>query len=120
MRAHPHPKFRAVLAERAHALRDAPTASEQLLWSRLRSQKLGVRFIRQAPVGRFVVDFLAPAASLAVEIDGGYHSRRAAADASRQRKLVRLGFRVLRIEASLVEGDIERAVELVRQALHAS
>jgi very-short-patch-repair endonuclease len=104
---------------RSSAMRAAPTWSEELLFRELSCSKLGVRFIRQAPVGRFVVDLLAPAALLAVEVDGGWHSRRTAADARRDEKLRRLGIRVLRIPAELVERDVARAVELVRAALRA-
>jgi len=44
--------------------------------------------------------FYAPSVRLVVEVDGGYHARRASADARRDRKLERAGHRVLRIEAS--------------------
>ena len=37
-----------------------------------------------------------------MEVDGGQHLARAAADARRDRKLERLGYRVLRIPAQLV------------------
>jgi very-short-patch-repair endonuclease len=119
MRRSQHPKLNAVLGERAAVMRAAPTWSEALLFRHLNRFALGVRFIRQAPVGRFVVDLLAPSARLVVEIDGLYHQRRAGADARRERKLRRLGFRVLRLEAGLVERDVAQAVELVRAALGA-
>jgi very-short-patch-repair endonuclease len=45
------------------------------------------------------------------------HSRRRAADASRDRKLRRLGYRVVRIEAELVLRDLPGAVALIRAAL---
>jgi very-short-patch-repair endonuclease len=76
-----------------------------------------VRFRRQVVIGRFIVDFLAPSARLVVEVDGGSHALRARADARRDRKLRRLGFRVLRVEARLVEQHIEQAAGLVRAAL---
>jgi very-short-patch-repair endonuclease len=43
--------------------------------------------------------------------------RRRAADASRDRKLARLGYRVVRLTAELVLSDLAAAVELVRAAL---
>jgi very-short-patch-repair endonuclease len=67
--------------------------------------------------GRFIVDFLASAAGLVVEVDGGYHARRRAAGASRDRKLGRLGYRVVRIEAELALRDLPAAVALIRAAL---
>ena len=88
-----------------------------MLWSRIRGCRLGVYFRRQVPIGRYIVDFLAPAARLVVEVDGGYHAQRRAADARRDRKLARQGYRVLRIEAEVVRQRPEEAVALVRSAL---
>ena len=106
-----------VLAERASAMRAAATSSESRLWLRLRAKQLGVSFRRQVVVGHFIVDFLAPSARLVVEVDGGYHARRARADEQRERKLRRMGYRVLRLEAQLVEQQLEEAVARVRAAL---
>ena len=102
---------------RAAAMRAAPTSTEALLWEGLRGSRLGVAFRRQVPLGRYVVDFFAPSARLAVEVDGGYHAGRVAADARRDRELARLGVRVLRIPASLVAASPEEALALVRAAL---
>ena len=108
-----------LIQARAHGLRRSMTPSERLLWSCLRGKRLGVAFRRQAPLGRFVADFYAPALRLAVEVDGGYHGRRVKADARRDEALRRGGHRVLRLEAELLTRDLPRAVALVRQALAA-
>jgi very-short-patch-repair endonuclease len=106
-----------LLEARARQMRSALTPSEEKLWHALRSRKLGVAFRRQVVIGRFIADFAAPAVKLIVEVDGGWHAQRAAADASRDRKLARLGYRVLRLDAELVMRDAEAAVELVRAEL---
>ena len=107
-----------LLPSRASQMRAVPTASERLLWEALRGGRLGVTFRRQVPLdGRFIADFLAPAAKLVVEVDGGYHDARGRADARRDAALRKLGYRVLRIEAVLVERDIEAAVAMVREAV---
>jgi very-short-patch-repair endonuclease len=55
---------------------------------------------------------------LIVEVDGDlYHQQRASADAARDRKLVRAGYTVVRIPASLVERDLGAATALVQRAL---
>jgi len=97
--------------------RAAPTASEARLWSMLSGRKLGVAFRRQVVLGNLIVDFLAPRARLVVDVDGGYHAQRSAADARRDIKLRRLGYRVLRLPAALIMNDLRAAVELVRAAL---
>jgi very-short-patch-repair endonuclease len=92
--------------------------SEARLWSALTVGQLGVCFRRQVPVGtRFIADFCAPSIKLIVEVDGGYHAGRRAGDASRDRKLERLGYRVVRVSAELVLSDLASAVALVRAAL---
>lgn len=88
-----------VLAGRARYMRRFPTPSEALLWRELRGGRLGVRFVRQVVIGRFIVDFLAPELRLVVEVDGGYHAQRRRADERRDAKLRGWGYRVVRVEA---------------------
>jgi very-short-patch-repair endonuclease len=90
--------------------------------SPLRRRGLGVEFQRQVVIGnQFIVDFLAPAFKLVVEADGrACHSRRRAADERRDRKLARLGYRVLRLDAHLVERNLPEAIALIRVALTAA
>ena len=111
------PHTAQILAERAAQMRAVATRSEALLWARLRAKQLGVAFQRQIVVGPFIVDFVAPSVRLIVEVDGGCHARRQGPDARRNRKLWRAGYRVLRLEASLVERHVEQAVAVVRAAL---
>jgi len=69
------------------------------------------QFRRQVPIDRYIVDYLAPAVKLVVEVDGGIHAAR------RDRTLERLGYRVLRIDAELVRGNVAEAVALIVTAL---
>lgn len=106
------------LAERAQAMRAAPTREEEMLWRALRRGQLGVQFRRQVPIGpRFVADFLALEARLIVEVDGAYHARRRSADRRRDEKLGRAGFRVLRIDARRVCEDLQSVLADIRRAL---
>jgi very-short-patch-repair endonuclease len=98
-------------------MRRVPTRSEELLWQRLKGRQLGVQFRRQVVWGSFILDFFASSVGLVVEVDGGYHAQRRAADARRDERLRRAGLRVVRVPAELVVGDVERAVDVVRAAL---
>ena len=98
-------------------MRAAPTLTEALLFEALRGGRLGAPFRRQVVVGGYIVDLLAPRQKLVVEVDGGYHARRRRADARRDRKLARLGYRVLRLPAELVQHRLAEAVALVAAAL---
>jgi very-short-patch-repair endonuclease len=53
------------------------------------------------------------------EVDGGYHVEpaRKRADARRDRRLVKAGYRVVRVPAELVLADSAAAVAVVRRAL---
>jgi very-short-patch-repair endonuclease len=107
-----------VLAVRARQMRSCPTASEARLFEALRAGRLGVRFRRQVPVaGRFIADLVAADVRLVVEVDGGYHERRRAADERRDRALAREGYRVLRLEAELIMRDLPAAVGRIRSVL---
>ena len=72
------------LQERARELRKAMTQAEQVLWKALRGRRMaGLRFRRQHPVGRFILDFYCPAAKLGLEVDGGIHDGQAERDEER-------------------------------------
>lgn len=72
---------------------------------------------RQVVIGDFIADFVVPAVRLIIEVDGGAHRGRSAADETRDRKLARLGWRVLRLDAELVLRALPAALERVREAL---
>ncbi len=110
-------KIKLVLAQRAQLLRANPSEPERRLWLALRSGQLGVPFRRQVVLGHHIADFVAPRAMLIVEVDGSCHQLKRASDARRDRKLVRMGYRVLRLEAELVLRQLPLALARVREAL---
>lgn len=114
---HRNTKRQQLLRARAHAMRSAPTASEAALFELLRGGRLGAVVRRQYVVGEHIVDLAIPSVKLAVEVDGRSHTGRQAADARRDRKLARLGWRVLRLGAEVVIREPEVAVERVRRAV---
>jgi very-short-patch-repair endonuclease len=63
------------MQQRARDLRRGATNAEQKLWSLLRGRRCGgLRFLRQAPAGQYVLDFYCPVARLAIEVDGEIHN----------------------------------------------
>lgn len=83
----------------ARKLRKEPTPAEQLLWSCLRNRKLaGLKFARQHPFNRYVVDFYCAELKLVVEIEGGVHQLPAQIEYDRIRleELELRGLRILR------------------------
>jgi very-short-patch-repair endonuclease len=75
-----------------------PTPAENLLWQKiLRGKQFGqYKFLRQKPIGAYIVDFYCAELRLVVEIDGDSHAEQLAYDARRTQFLESLGLRVLR------------------------
>src|SRR5262245_5940120 len=68
----------------ARRLRRNQTDAERVLWFRLRDRRLaGLKFKRQVPIDRFVVDFVCKDERLIIELDGGQHDETRARDANR-------------------------------------
>ena len=113
----PSHQRRVQLEVRAREMRLSPTGSEARLWRVLRGSRLGVGFRRQAVIGEYIVDFLASAVSLVVEVDGGYHERRVRANARRDRLLAQQGYRVSRLASEVVIAELSRVVLLILEHL---
>ena len=108
---------RRLLEARARQHRASLNAPEERLGKALAGGRLGVYFRRQVVLGEYIVDLLAPAIHLVVEVDGSAHEHRRRADARRDEKLRRLGYHVLRVDAALVMRELPAAVALVRGAV---
>jgi very-short-patch-repair endonuclease len=106
--------------ETARALRKRLTPQEVKLWVRLRELKpLGFHFRRQAPIGRYIVDFVSFKSRLVIEADGGQHGMPdgVQSDQSRDDFLRSQGFRVLRFWNSDIDANPEGVMETVFGAL---
>ncbi|MGC2063433.1 MAG: endonuclease domain-containing protein [Thermodesulfovibrionales bacterium] len=78
-------------------LRKNSTLSEVLLWNELKARKMkGYQFMRQKPIGDYIVDFYCGKLRLIIEIDGESHSDKAERDRKRQEWLESIGLTVLR------------------------
>ena len=106
------------LQERARELRKAMTPAERALWARLRNRQIqGLKFRRQHPLGRFVVDFCCPAERLVVEVDGEVHEDQEDEDEARTAVLESYGYRVLRFPNQAVIQDIEGVLKAIARAI---
>jgi very-short-patch-repair endonuclease len=82
--------------KRARWLRREETDAEYRLWFRLSGRELGgFKFVRQVPIGPYVVDFLCRSERLVVELDGEQHVD-SVSDAERTGFLNEQGYSVLR------------------------
>lgn len=106
----PPPELWEKLKPIARQMRREPTPAEDHLWQQLRNRALGVKFRRQHPLDRFIVDFFCDEARLIIEVDGAIHQYTPEEDALRQEFLESLGFRVLRFNN---EDVLNRAAEVL-------
>ncbi len=100
--------------------RKNPTDTEEIMWQCLRNRNLGgYKFLRQHPIGGYVVDFYCHAKSLIVEIDGGIHNRKdiREKDEFRQKFLENNGYNVIRYTNSEVKKSLEDVLERLLKEL---
>jgi very-short-patch-repair endonuclease len=92
-------EFRAVLLQRARAMRKEAAPAEEKLWKLLRGRQLdGFKFRRQHRIGNYIADFYCHEVRLVVELDGDSHGdpQAEAYDSRRTKKIERDGCRVIR------------------------
>ena len=107
----------------AKKLRANTTPHERILWRALKELPMeGSHFRRQAPIGRYVVDFVCPAKHLIIEIDGGHHNEDDTAERDRDRQLwlESEGYRVIRFWNSEITGDLNSVMERIYVELYGS
>ena len=105
---------------RAKELRSKQTDAEKIFWSRLRAKRfLGIKFKRQQPLGKYIVDFISFEKMLIVELDGGQHNMQKgiAYDDVRTRYLKDLGYTVLRFWNNDVIRNIDEVLERIRLSI---
>ena len=100
----------------AKRLRKNMTDAEKLLWSKIRNRQLGVKFRRQQPVGRYIVDFICFEEQIIIEVDGGQHSQNKE-DEIRDKWFMAKGFKVLRFWNNDVLRNVRGVVEDIREEL---
>ena len=93
------------------------TETENLMWELIRKNRLGWKFIKQKPIGRFILDFYCSKLMLAVEIDGEYHKHRENYDNGRDELLSTYGVMTIRYTSQEVlmnllevERDLQRII----------
>ena len=93
--------------ENARRLRKEMTKEERKLWYDYLSS-YPIRFRRQHPIDRYILDFYCPKAKLAVELDGSQHYEDAGLEHDRERDevLSRYGIRIIRIPNNEINSNL--------------
>ena len=117
-----NPKLKALASQ----LRSRGTKSEILLWNQLKGGQMnGLRFIRQKPIGDFIVDFYCKEVGLVIELDGLSHQYNEVMDMDERKQsyLENIGLKVIRFEDEDVIRDmlnVMRVIEHTALSLKAS
>jgi very-short-patch-repair endonuclease len=99
--------------KKAKDLRKNSTDAEKFLWKHLRTSQIeGLKFRRQEPIGKYIVDFVCYEKALIIEVDGGQHSA-SGTDISRDGWLTSQGFNVVRFWNHDVLLNIEEVLEMI-------
>ena len=99
---------------KARALRQASTEAEKRLWNLLRNRAVAeLKFVRQAPIDPFVVDFLCRDRMLIIEADGSQHINDEDYDRRRTAYLNKLGYSVLRFWNTEILRELAGVHELI-------
>lgn len=104
----------------ARILRCEQTDAEKNLWAALRNgQPAKVKFRRQQPIGKYIVDFVSYDKKLIIELDGSQHSQNAVkkADAERTKWLESQGFQVMRFSDIDVLQNLEGVYTMIEKTL---
>ena len=105
--------------DRARKLRRDSTKAERLLWSKLRSDRIGAKFRRHEPVSSYIVDFACIENGLVIEVDGSQHysDEGKKQDKERDEYLKSLGFEVMRFSNRDVLINMNGVLTVIQEKL---
>ena len=102
-------QYNPYLTEYSRKLRSDMTKEERKLWYDF-LRKLPVRFRRQVPFGKYIVDFYCSSRKLAIELDGSQHyenDEMRTTDAERDDYLLKQGIATVRYPNNYINRNFE-------------
>jgi very-short-patch-repair endonuclease len=108
-----HKKTSPVLYEYAKQMRRNSTEGEEILWQRLRNKQIaGLKFRRQHPIDKFIVDFYSHEINLAIELDGSVHDQgeQNDLDKGRTETLKEFGINLIRFNNEEVISNVDTVI----------
>ena len=96
------------------------TEAESVLWTYLRGNALGTKFLRQHILGDYIGDFVSTDKKIVIEIDGGYHLQdsQIIRDANRTRFLEQMGYTVVRFSNEEVLMDTDNVIIKIKEIIN--
>ena len=94
----------------ARNLRKNSTKEEYIIWQILRNRNFfNLKFKRQIPIGKYIVDFLCEEKNIIIEIDGGQHNSdvNIIKDEERTKFLESKGYKVIRFWNNDINNNLD-------------
>ena len=103
---------------RARQMRNEMTAAEKKLWYDYLKGN-GYRWLRQKPIGDYIIDFYCPKLKLAIEVDGTTHleNKDKVYDKKRTEELEKLGIKILRFWNNDILDGLAEVENIVKQQI---
>ena len=101
----------------AKKLRTKMTPAEEVLWAAIKNKQLdGLKFRRQHPISRYVLDFFCTRAKLGIEVDGKYHEEKAQKlyDVDRTDNLKLSNIKIIRFTNQEVLNQLDQVLESIK------
>jgi very-short-patch-repair endonuclease len=115
-----HKSAKALTFENAKNLRRNETPAEKILWQYLRNRQLnGMKFRRQHPIDKYVLDFYCHERKLAIELDGGIHDEKMNKlyDQARTTDLNDEGIQVIRFRNEEVLNNVTAVIKRIIESI---
>src|SRR3989338_4467137 len=108
--------FQKKLHQMAKQLRGRSTSSEQILWKILKgNSRFGVKFRRQWPIDRYIVDFCCLKLKLIIEVDGPIHDQQKDHDTQHDQILSGYyGFTVVRFKNAEIDNNLTEVIKTIQ------
>ena len=110
------------ITDRSRRLRKKSTDAERILWERIRSKRLGIKFRRQHPViffennkrHCFIADFVNLESKVIIELDGEIHNSQKEYDNLRDHSLDDLGYIVHRFSNKEIMSNLNVVLNKIK------
>jgi very-short-patch-repair endonuclease len=103
-------------SKRANSLRLNSTDVERKLWARLRNRNFyNIKFRRQHPIDRYILDFICVEKKIIIELDGGQHNfeTHKIKDEIRDNYFIDRGYKILRFWNNEVNENLDGVLTVI-------
>ncbi len=107
-------EYNQKLKERSRSLRNFGTRSEVLLWNEIKAEKLGCQFLRQKPIGNYIVDFYCTKLKLIIEIDGSSHDNKVEYDKFRDEYFTYKSLNMIKFNDLDVKNNLDAVLNSIK------